>query len=1031
MPALLLLLLAACAPAGRERAPDRQAGGGASGDSAQVAPDTAADTGTQTAPGRVLITEVMADNGGIHQRADGQSPDWVELHNPGPGAVDLSGWTLADDDDGDGADVGGGVLEAGAFRVLWADGDGEADDAVPFRIDADGEVLVLRDAGGGLVDRVAFGSQREDVSWGRPQAATSQVLLGDGDTVRVGSEAPGWADPGFDDGQWPRVPLPIGRVGALGPELDLAPGAETTQSSDGYARTGAQAVDGDPATFSHTADADLSPWWALQLAETASVGSVALTNRSGCCGERLYNIRVETLDASGAVTWRSAVLNPVAEGATPASPGPRLEAAPAAAVAARAVRVSKTAVGGAGSTEWLSLAEVEVWGHAGAPYRAWIAHELDPAAGPWAVRGWLPPLTSAPTRAWMDLRIDDEAAIAIDGVGVRAIDGAAPAVDVQAATRVDLDPALLDPGGSLLTAMLVDLDDDDALLGIHIEAQWIDTDRDARAWFPVPTPGAPNGSGVRGFAAPAVASVPRGLLDAPTTVTLRSGTPGATLHYTLDGRPPTPGASEAVAAADAGATPELVLAVDHTTLVRTLVTAPGFAPSDGTTFSYLLVDDILAQPAAPDGVPATWDGAGQAPIAGDYEMDPEVVGPQDAELRAGLRDIPIISLVMDPDDLWHPDTGIYVHSTQRGGAWERATSVEFIDPDGASHQAACGVRVHGYGWRPHANTRKHSLRLEFRSEYGPPRLAWPLFPEAPVDRFDSIVLRAQGSRGWQDFRDPEQALYVRDAFARDTAADMGKADGHATYAHLFLNGLYWGLYMPVERPDAGFAAERFGGEASEWDAINRRTTTNEAIDGTLEAYDELLRRADADLSTDAGYDAVDEMLDIDDLIDYMLIHQYTTNRDGPEQFSHNNMRGARRRLPGERFRFFVWDMEYSLWGADEEWNVEVDVPGSISHVYARLRDHPDFRARYAERARAHLTDGGALTPDAALARFERRCTQIERAVIGESARWGDTDRDVPYTRDVEWAAERARLRDHYFPQRTDALIAQLTAAGLY
>ena len=492
-----------------------------------------------------------------------------------------------------------------------------------------------------------------------------------------------------------------------------------------------------------------------------------------------------------------------------------------------------------------------------------------------------------------------------------------------------------------------------------------------------------------------------------------------------------PGVSQAVAAEDAGATPELALPVDRTTLVRTLVTAPGQAPSEGTTFSYLFIDDILSQDAAPAGLPATWAGAAQAAVAGDYEMDPDVVDTQEAELREGLRDIPLISLVFDPDALWHPDTGIYIHSTQRGAAWERHTSVEFIDPDGESHQTTSGVRVHGYGWRPHANTRKHSLRLEFRSEHGPSKLDWPLFPDAPVDRFDSIVLRAQGSRSWQDTRDPAQALYVRDAFARDTALAMGKADGHATYAHLFLNGLYWGLYMPVERPDADFAAERFGGEADEWDAINRRTTTNEAIDGTLDAYEELLRRADADLSTAEGYAAVGEMLDFDDLIDYMLVHQYTTNRDGPEQFSHNNMRGARRRAAGEPFRFFVWDMEYSLWGAEDEWNVDVDVPGAISHVYARLRDNPDFRARYAARAAGHLSGAGALTPDAALARFERRCDQIERAVIGESARWGDTDRAVPYTRDGEWAAERARLRDTYFPRRSDVLIEQLTAAGLY
>ncbi len=342
-----------------------------------------------------------------------------------------------------------------------------------------------------------------------------------------------------------------------------------------------------------------------------------------------------------------------------------------------------------------------------------------------------------------------------------------------------------------------------------------------------------------------------------------------------------------------------------------------------------------------------------------------------------------------------------------------------------------GLRIHGYGWRYHSSSLKHAFRLEFSPEHGVRKLEYPWFVDAPVDRFDSIVLRSQGSRGWQDFRDPEQAQYIRDAFARDTARDMGKVDGHATYVHLYLDGLYWGLYMPVERPDAGFGEEYFGGSDDDYDAINRRTSTNEAIDGTLEAYNDLLALSDEDLSQQAHYEAVEAMLDLTDLIDYMLIHQYTVNMDGPEVFESNNMRGIRERREGAQFRFFVWDMEYSLWEADDNYNIDVDVAGSISHVYSRLRDNAEFRERFAERAALHLTGGGALTPQAAEDRWEARAEEIHRAIVAESARWGDTDRVVPYTRDVEWEAERARLLTEFFPYRTAFMIQQLTAAGLY
>ena len=475
------------------------------------------------------------------------------------------------------------------------------------------------------------------------------------------------------------------------------------------------------------------------------------------------------------------------------------------------------------------------------------------------------------------------------------------------------------------------------------------------------------------------------------------------------------------------------LPVESTAFLRAQASAAGAIDSPTITHTWLFLSDVIAQPTDPAGFPDTWDGLSQSAVTANYEMDPEVVNDlaYTDDLLDGLRDIPTLSIVANPDDLFGADDGIYVHSLQRGDAWERAASIELILPDGTTGFATTtGLRMHGYGWRYHSNTLKHSLRLEFRSQYGPSRLEYPLFADSPADDFDSIVLRSQGSRGWQDFRDPEQAQYIRDAFARDTARDMGKIDGHATYVHLYLNGLYWGLYMPVERPDAGFGERYFGGSDDEYDAINRRTSTNEAIDGDLVAYEEMLALADEGLADDAGLAAMEDYLNLEDLIDYMLIHQYTVNRDGPEEYESNNMRGIRRREEGAQFHFFVWDMEYSIWEADNDYNIDVDVAGSISHVYTKLRENPDFRAMYSERAAMHLTGSGALTADACAARWQARADEIERAVVAESARWGDTDRTTPYTRDVEWRSEQTRLMTTFFPDRTDVLIEQLQDAGL-
>jgi hypothetical protein len=45
----------------------------------------------------VVISEIMAENaGGLHDQ-DGDSPDWVEIHNDSPTVVNLAGWHLTDE----------------------------------------------------------------------------------------------------------------------------------------------------------------------------------------------------------------------------------------------------------------------------------------------------------------------------------------------------------------------------------------------------------------------------------------------------------------------------------------------------------------------------------------------------------------------------------------------------------------------------------------------------------------------------------------------------------------------------------------------------------------------------------------------------------------------------------------------------------------------------------------------------------------------------------------------------------------------
>lgn len=104
----------------------------------------------------ILITEAATANT-THLDEDGDSSDWLELHNPSDTAVSLDGWTLSDNPDKPYLwtlpDV---TLAPGAYLVVWAS---DKDRVAPqlhsnFKLSNDGEQVVLSDASGKEISRL-------------------------------------------------------------------------------------------------------------------------------------------------------------------------------------------------------------------------------------------------------------------------------------------------------------------------------------------------------------------------------------------------------------------------------------------------------------------------------------------------------------------------------------------------------------------------------------------------------------------------------------------------------------------------------------------------------------------------------------------------------------------------------------------------------------------------------------------------------------------------------------------------------------
>jgi hypothetical protein len=310
-------------------------------------------------------------------------------------------------------------------------------------------------------------------------------------------------------------------------------------------------------------------------------------------------------------------------------------------------------------------------------------------------------------------------------------------------------------------------------------------------------------------------------------------------------------------------------------------------------------------------------------------------------------------------------------------------------------------------------------------------LEYPLFPDSPVEQFDTVVLRGGVNRsyaGYLGLGDSEHDLrlttYTRDEWLRASQIAMSGVGSHGIFVHLYLNGLYWGLYNVVERPDASFMAAYFGGDKEEWFVANQ----SGPVSGASERFDTLhqLARQD-DLAEPEKYAAIQAYLDVTQFIDYLILNFYSGNID----WAHNNWYAGVRNPDGQ-VNYFVWDGEKTWYDGAKIYLGEEKFGGKhnlLKRLVPALMKNDDFRTAFADRLYQHLFNKGALTDANAQARWLEINAPIELAIIGESTRWGDVLFEPPLTQ-ADWRV----ARDDVLAQmegNAAKLIQLARAAGYY
>jgi len=560
-------------------------------------------------------------------------------------------------------------------------------------------------------------------------------------------------------------------------------------------------------------------------------------------------------------------------------------------------------------------------------------------------------------------------------------------------------------------------------------------------FFESPSPEQENEGGFLGVVADTKFSRDRGFYNVQFNVAITTETAGATVRYTTDGSTPTPVYGQIYAGP---------VRISTTTCLRAMAYKDGWLSTDVDTQTYLFLDDVVEQTGGE--FPDTWGHLGA-----DYEMDPVVVDDYDETIRDDMKSIPTVSLVMNMDDWFNNDSdpavgGIYAHPQWERDAEEgrisnelieRTVSVEFFEPATSEQfQLNAGVCIAGGSSTDSWKMDKLSMRLKFTGRYGATKLRFPLFGDDATDEFDTLVLDARmnnswpygggvmlpnNSRPWIQGRPTQRdvAQYTRDQFVSDIQNSTGGYGPHGRHIHLYLNGLYWGLYNIHERPDENFACAYFGGRDEDYDVLKHRAGT--VINGSGTYYNQMFNIANGGLSSNSQYQLIQQYLDVPDLINYMITNFYVGNTD----WAHQNWYATFNRVdPNGRWRYHSWDAEHVMEGLYANVTGKND-NGGPSRLHNRLRDNAEYRMLFADYVHRNFFNDGILTPEGANTLYHVRLNEVDRAVVGESARWGDNHESTPRTRDIDWERERDWLLDEYFPNRTSIVLQQLCNVGLY
>ncbi len=314
--------------------------------------------------------------------------------------------------------------------------------------------------------------------------------------------------------------------------------------------------------------------------------------------------------------------------------------------------------------------------------------------------------------------------------------------------------------------------------------------------------------------------------------------------------------------------------------------------------------------------------------------------------------LPIVSLVTEPDNFFSDETGIYVLGDDYVGdfpyfgsniweEWERPIHFSFYEPDGNLGIAFnAGTKIFGNYSR---GNDQRSLSIFARKQYGIDEINYPFFPNLDYDSFQAIILRNSGN----DWLSTNMRDAVLTGLMKNSGLDFQAYRPTATY----INGDYWGILNMREKVNEHFLAIKYNIDPDDIDIISGN---GELVHGDDQNYWALINFLENNqLTSEANYQTVSDQIDIKNYIKYQVAQIYFNNTDWPG----NNIKCWREKNKKWRWILYDTDFGFGIWNDNDFQNNTLNFaltsinepwpnPAWSTLLFRRLAQNLSFRNQF-------------------------------------------------------------------------------------